>query len=275
MSVQEKMVIKFIIDLVLDKVFNTFLNLNGAFMNTVENGVSGNDSSYLTQLNQLSEIRESFEKNTLNGSNKELYQILSKIYQIFSDMKTNKSKFDIEFLKSALKEMKIKSQNNSPLLTILIRYVFNSDRTRSYIYNRVISSAIQANVSPENLPKFIEEQGGIEECKKKFVKSSTTLENEEMKILQIQNVLDHIDNFESLSNINLGNSKLEIKNDCKLIITIGRLSSDQKSVELFKVLDPTNKPLENKILNIISRDLNKQIEQSKVQTQKTLESVSS
>jgi hypothetical protein len=275
MSVQEKMVIKFIIDLVLDKVFNTFLNLNGAFMNTVENGVSGNDSSYLTQLNQLSEIRESFEKNTLNGSNKELYQILSKIYQIFSDMKTNKSKFDIEFLKSALKEMKIKSQNNSPLLTILIRYVFNSDRTRSYNYNRVISSAIQANVSPENLPKFIEEQGGIEECKKKFVKSSTTLENEEMKILQIQNVLDHIDNFESLSNINLGNSKLEIKNDCKLIITIGRLSSDQKSVELFKVLDPTNKPLENKILNIISRDLNKQIEQSKVQTQKTLESVSS
>ena len=244
-------------------------------MNTVENGVSGNDSSYLTQLNQLSEIRESFEKNTLNGSNKELYQILSKIYQIFSDMKTNKSKFDIEFLKSALKEMKIKSQNNSPLLTILIRYVFNSDRTRSYNYNRVISSAIQANVSPENLPKFIEEQGGIEECKKKFVKSSTTLENEEKKILQIQNVLDHIDNFESLSNINLGNSKLEIKNDCKLIITIGRLSSDQKSVELFKVLDPTNKPLENKILNIISRDLNKQIEQSKVQTQKTLESVSS
>ena len=29
MSVQEKMVIKFIIDLVLDKVFNTFLNLKG------------------------------------------------------------------------------------------------------------------------------------------------------------------------------------------------------------------------------------------------------
>ena len=29
MSVQEKMVIKFIIDLVLGKVFNTFLNLKG------------------------------------------------------------------------------------------------------------------------------------------------------------------------------------------------------------------------------------------------------
>ena len=170
-------------------------------MNTVVTGVSGNDSSYLTQLNELSKTREDFEKNTLNGSNKELYQILSKIYQIFDDMKKNKSKFDIDFLKYALKDMNIKFQKNSPLLTILIRFVFNSDRTRSYNYNRVISSAIQANVSPENLPKFIEEQGGIEECKKKFVRSNKSLEKEEKKNTEINNVLEYIDSFESLSTI--------------------------------------------------------------------------
>ena len=244
-------------------------------MKTVENGVSVNDSSYLTQLNQLSEIRESFEKNTLNGSNKELYQILSKIYQIFSDMKTNKSKFDIDFLKYALKDMNIKFQKNSPLLTILIRYVFNSDRTRSYNYNRVISSAIQANVSPENLPNFIEEQGGIEECKKRFVRTITSLEKEEKINTRIQDVLDNIDNFESLSNIELGNTKIKLDDDCKLIITVGRLSSDEKSIELFKVIDSMNKTLENKILKIISKDLHSEIEQSRVQTQKTLESISS
>ena len=244
-------------------------------MNTVVTGVSGNDSSYLTQLNELSEIRESFEKNTLNGSNKELYQILSKIYQIFSDMKTNKSKFDIDFLKYALKDMNIKFQKNSPLLTILIRFVFNSDRTRSYNYNRVISSAIQANVSPENLPKFIEEQGGIEECKKTFVRKSSSLEKEEKINTRIQDVLDNIDNFESLSNIELGNTKIKLDDDCKLIITVGRLSSDEKSIELFKVIDSMNKSLENKILKIISKDLHSEIEQSRVQTQKTLESVSS
>ena len=244
-------------------------------MKTVENGVSVNDSSYLTQLNQLSEIRESFEKNTLNGSNKELYQILSKIYQIFSDMKTNKSKFDIDFLKYALKDMNIKFQKNSPLLTILIRYVFNSDRTRSYNYNRVISSAIQANVSPDDLPGFIEEQGGIEECKKRFVRTITSLEKEEKINTRIQDVLDNIDNFESLSNIELGNTKIKLDDDCKLIITVGRLSSDEKSIELFKVIDSMNKTLENKILKIISKDLHSEIEQSRVQTQKTLESISS
>jgi hypothetical protein len=244
-------------------------------MNTVVTGVSGNDSSYLTQLNELSKIREGFEKNTLNGSNKELYQILSKIYQIFDDMKKNKSKFDIDFLKYALKDMNIKFQKNSPLLTILIRYVFNSDRTRSYNYNRVISSAIQANVSPENLPKFIEEQGGIEECKKTFVRKSSSLEKEEKINTRIQDVLDNIDNFESLSNIELGNTKIKLDDDCKLIITVGRLSSDEKSIELFKVIDSMNKSLENKILKIISKDLHSEIEQSRVQTQKTLESISS
>jgi|Laugresbdmm110dd_1035094.scaffolds.fasta_scaffold67648_1 hypothetical protein len=244
-------------------------------MNTVVTGVSGNDSSYLTQLNELSKTREDFEKNTLNGSNKELYQILSKIYQIFDDMKKNKSKFDIDFLKYALKDMNIKFQKNSPLLTILIRYVFNSDRTRSYNYNRVISSAIQANVSPENLPKFIEEQGGIEECKKTFVRKSSSLEKEEKINTRIQDVLDNIDNFESLSNIELGNTKIKLDDDCKLIITVGRLSSDEKSIELFKVIDSMNKSLENKILKIISKDLHSEIEQSRVQTQKTLESISS
>ena len=234
----------------------------------------GVEVKYLNRLNELSIKREGFEKNTLKRSNKELYEILSKIYEIYNEMNNKKSKADVDLLKAGLKEMKIKFQRNSPLLTILIRYVFNSDRTRSYNYNRVISSALQEKISPKDLPEFIEEQGGIEECKKKFVKSSTALENEEKKILQVQNVLDYIDTFESLSNINLGNSKLEIKNDCKLIITIGRLSSDQKSVELFKVLDPTNKPLENKILNIISKDLNNQIQQSRVQTQKTLEFIS-
>lgn len=234
----------------------------------------GVEVKYLNRLNELSIKREGFEKNTLKRSNKELYEILSKIYEIYNEMNNKKSKADVDLLKAGLKEMKIKFQRNSPLLTILIRYVFNSDRTRSYNYNRVISSALQEKISPKDLPEFIEEQGGIEECKKKFVKSSTALENEEKKILQVQNVLDYIDTFESLSNINLGNSKLEIKNDCKLIITIGRLSSDQKSVEIFKVLDPTNKPLENKILNIISKDLNNQIQQSRVQTQKTLEFIS-
>ena len=234
----------------------------------------GVEVKYLNRLNELSIKREGFERNTLKGSNKELYEILSKIYEIYNEMNNKKSKADVDLLKAGLKEMKIKFQRNSPLLTILIRYVFNSDRTRSYNYNRVISSALQEKISPKDLPEFIEEQGGIEECKKKFVKSSTALENEEKKILQVQNVLDYIDTFESLSNINLGNSKLEIKNDCKLIITIGRLSSDQKSVELFKVLNPTNKPLENKILNIISKDLNNQIQQSRVQTQKTLEFIS-
>ena len=232
------------------------------------------NDSYINHLDQLSVIRDEFENKTLRGSNKELYKILSDVYSLFIEIDSNKSKYDIFKLKLILKERGFKPQNNTPLLTLLIRYVFNSDRTRSYNYNRVISSAHQREISPGKLSEFIEEQGGIEECKKKFVRSNKSLEKEEKKNTEINNVLEYIDSFESLSTINLGNTKLKIENDCKLIITVGRLSSDQKSVELIKILDPINKPLENKVLKLISSDLNFELNKYKIQTEQTLEKVS-
>jgi hypothetical protein len=232
------------------------------------------NDSYINRLDQLSVIRDEFENKTLRGSNKDLYKILSDVYSLFIEINSNKSKYDISKLKQNLKNKGIKVQNNTPVLTLLIRYVFNSDRTRSYNYNRVISSAHFEKIPPSNLPEFIESKGGIEECKKRFVQSSDILEKKEKKNIEINNVLEYLDSFEFLSTINLGNTKLKIKNDCKLIITVGRLSSDQKSVELIKILDPINKPLENKVLNLISSDLNFELEKSKIQTEQTLEKVS-
>ena len=232
------------------------------------------NDSQINHLDQLSVIRDEFENKTLRGSNKELYKILSDVYSLFIEIDSNKSKYDILKLKIALKDRGFKIQNNTPVLTLLIRYVFNSDRTRSYNYNRVISSAHQREISPGKLSDFIEEEGGIEECKKRFVRSNKSLEKEEKKNNEINNILEYLDSFESLSTINLGNTKLKIENDCKLIITVGRLSSDQKSVELIKILDPINKPLENKVLNLISSDLNFELEKSRIQTEQTLEKVS-
>ena len=232
------------------------------------------NDSYINRLDQLSVIRDEFENKTLRGSNKDLYKILSDVYSLFIEIDSNKSKYDLLKLKITLKDRGFKIQNNTPLLTLLIRYVFNSDRTRSYNYNRVISSAHQREISPGKLSEFIEEQGGIEECKKKFVRSNKSLEKEEKKNTEINNVLEYIDSFESLSTINLGNTKLKIENDCKLIITVGRLSSDQKSVELIKILDPINKPLENKVLKLISSDLDFELKKYKIQTEQTLEKVS-
>ena len=232
------------------------------------------DVSYINDLEQLSKVRCEFETKTLRGSNKELYKILSDVYSLFIEIDSNKSKYDISKLKIALKDRGFKIQNNTPLLTLIIRYVFNSDRTRSYNYNRVISSAHLEKIPPSTLPEFIESQGGIEECKKRFVRSNESLEKEEKKNTEINNVLEYIDSFESLSTIDLGKTKLKIENDCKIIITVGRLSSDRKTVELIKVLDPINKPLEKKVLKLISSDLDFELKKYKIQTEQTLEKVS-
>ena len=65
----------------------------------------------------------------------------------------------------------------------------------------MISSARLEEIPPSNLPEFIESQGGIEECKKRFVRSNKSLEKEEKKNNEINNILEYLDSFESLSTI--------------------------------------------------------------------------
>ena len=232
------------------------------------------NDSYINYLDQLSIVRDEFETKTLRGSNKELYKILSDVYSLFIEIDSNKSKYDILKLKIALKDRGFKIQNNTPVLTLLIRYVFNSDRTRSYNYNRVISSAHQREISPGKLSDFIEEEGGIEECKKRFVRDPEVIRKSENKNDEIQYVLNNFDTLDSFETIELGKTQLETKENTKLIITVGRLSSDGKSVELIEIVNSMNLALEKKIIKMVSSKLYSKIENSRVQTEQTLEKVS-
>ena len=193
--------------------------------------------------------------NTLRNSNKELYQILAKVYFIFEDMNKDKSELDsnLKFLKSKFKERQIKIQKNTPWLTILIRYVCNADRVRSYNYNRVISYAKESGIPPEELPQFIEEHGGIESCKKIMTlkKSGKKLDIE----FDIYEILENIDDFDSVAIIDLGETRLKIEDQCKLVFTVGRLGADEKTIELFGVVNSMTKQLRYKLLRLIAKDL--------------------
>jgi len=225
----------------------------------IDNGVGSN---YLNQLDELSEIRMGFEMNTLRNSNKELYQILAKVYLIFEDMNKDKLELDsnLKFLKSKFKERQIKIQKNTSWLTVLIRYVFNADRVRSYNYNRVISYAKESGVSPEDLPQFIEEKGGIESCKKMMTRINSG-EKEDLKF-DMYDILENIDNFDSVVKIDLGETKLKIEDECKLVFTVGRLGADEKTIEVFGVVNSMTKKLRLKLLRLIVKDLFVHIGQS-------------
>ena len=77
-----------------------------------------------------------------------------------------------------LSEMKIKTQKNSPTLTLFVRYVFSSDRKRAHGYSYVLNAAISHGITAAQLPQWIVSEGGIEEIKRKMVQSDESKERQ-------------------------------------------------------------------------------------------------
>lgn len=207
----------------------------------------------VTKLDVMKVQNEQFETNELNRSNKTLYSLLGQVYEVYKSVE-KKDKLTSDHLKSVLKERGVKVQKNTPFLTVLIRYVFNSDRSKSYNYNRVISSAIQKNISPKDLSSHIEEMGGIEECKKDYIPSQRTIDKQQslkdsMEMIQTEFV--NLDSFYTVKNT----KEIKKMDDCQFVFTVGRLGEDGKTIELVHVLTEMNKTMEKTALKMMSKQL--------------------
>jgi hypothetical protein len=207
----------------------------------------------VTKLDVMKVENEKFETNELSRSNKTLYSLLGQVYEVFNSV----DKKDLEtprYLKSVLKQRGVKVQDNTPFLTVLIRYVFNSDRSKSFNYNRVISSAIQKGISPNDLPSHIQEMGGIEECKRDYIPSQETIDKKQ-KLKDSLESTEH--KFLELSSFHTQKMTNEIKKveGCQFVFTVGRLGDDGKTIELISVLNQMNKAMEKTALKILSKQL--------------------
>jgi hypothetical protein len=49
----------------------------------------------------------------------------------------------------------------------------------------------------------------------------------------IYQMLENIEDYDSVAKIDLGETKLKIEDDCKLVFTVGRLEADEKTIEIF------------------------------------------
>lgn len=137
-------------------------------------------SSLIVVLNALVTERETFEREEYARSNMKLYEILSKVYGAYKQAKTSDA-----VLTETVRQMKLELQNsgeriqtNTLAINLFVRYVFRTSRQRAHNYSRTLQAAYSKNISPEALPQFIADGGGVEECKKDFVKGPKTLERE-------------------------------------------------------------------------------------------------
>jgi hypothetical protein len=136
-------------------------------------------------LDGLSMARENWEQTTFKKANDGLYDLLSQCLDVFETKFIKGSKDGQKTLRSELisrlNEMKVKTQKNSPTLSLFVRYVFCSDRKRAHGYSYVLNAAISHGVNSHQLPQWIVNQGGIEEIKRKMVQSDEAKTRQEKR----------------------------------------------------------------------------------------------
>ncbi len=127
------------------------------------------------QLDALRVQRINWEATDYKKANDGLYALLAETLGIYENKflkATEQERKDLRTeLVAKLKADGIKVQKNTTTLTMLVRFVFGSDRKRAHGYAYVLKAAISHNKSANELPAYIVEQGGIEELKRKMVQS--------------------------------------------------------------------------------------------------------
>ncbi len=209
----------------------------------------------MEKANSLYKERENFENVELARSNKALYAILTKVYMLFNNaIAGNCMKETVLKMKEELKNRGTKIQTNTPALTLFVRYIFNSDRKRSYNYASTLMAAVQADVLPENLAAFIEGKNGVEECKKEYKKKEETILRERAIVEASNSVIDSLATMSSNIRVTLPNASVDFSDGSTYSFILARSLSDGE-FELLRVIPKSTKGMENTAIKELAKDL--------------------
>jgi hypothetical protein len=163
---------------------NKQANTNNA-ATTVQAAAIAFAAATVQKLDALAQRRQQWEATAFAKANEGLYAILADCQDIYEQQFLNAGESDQRALRSDLKsrleDAGVKVQRNTTTLTMVVRFVFGSDRKRAHGYNYVLKAAISHEVTPQELAAWIKVNGGIEEIKRKNVISDEALANREKR----------------------------------------------------------------------------------------------
>ena len=216
---------------------------------------AANADRVMKKVDELCAVREKYETETLARSNKELYEILGNVYNVFKAACDDKCLVEtVARMKAALANRNVKTQSNSPALTVFVRYIFNSDRKRAYNYTRTLMAFIKDRKGEETISQFIERNNGVEECKKSISKKPETLAKEEAIKNATVEVLETLDSMPAAETVKLPNSSVTLSDTCNYAFVIARVSTNGK-LELLRAVPVTTKGMQATAVKELAKDL--------------------
>jgi len=127
------------------------------------------------------------------SANEVLYKLLASMLQVCLDVESSgETARVVKEMRSKLKsDYGIKTQANSRASSVVVRYIVRSSRRTAHVYGRVIEVAMANNISPEQLPDFIRDRGGIEEIRLSVASAEEKKANDD-KWANARNVLSEM-----------------------------------------------------------------------------------
>lgn len=221
----------------------------------VEMKNASNIDFVIVRANELRTQREEFETTILARSNEALYGILRDVYALFHKA------FKDECIKEVLTKMQeellarnIRVQQNSPALTVFVRFVFNSDRKRAYNYSSTLMAAAQAGIEPDGLAAFITSKNGVEECKREFKKKDETRKKEEAIKQESIEVERMLTSMPPVHTVKFPKSSVTLAEGAQYAFVIARIGANN-SLELLHSIPRTTVGMQNTAIKELAKQL--------------------
>jgi hypothetical protein len=127
-------------------------------------------NTIVSKLDDLSSARDTWEKTEYRTATESLYLLLSRTYAVYEDHFVNADDKDRVAMRKELSDklsaQSIRVTKSSTTLSLLIRYVFKSDRQRVMRYRYAVEAAKSLSVKAVDLPAWLRENGGIDAVSK-------------------------------------------------------------------------------------------------------------
>lgn len=137
--------------------------------------------SLIAEADEVAKQHEFYHEEYVCKANEQLYGLLGNMLAVCLDVEASgERELVVKEMRSKLKaDYGIKTQANSRMPTIVVRYIVRSSRKTAHVYGRVIEVAMANNITPEQLPDFIREKGGIEDIRLSVVNAEEKKANED------------------------------------------------------------------------------------------------
>jgi len=117
----------------------------------------------LGQADRLAQLNDQYTEAFVVKGNKALYELLTAIYSYALQIDQSALREHIlQRMRQTLEdEHKQKTQGNTHWMTTVLRFILPRDRQTAFNYSRVLQVAYDEDLTPEELPGYIKEAGGI------------------------------------------------------------------------------------------------------------------